>query len=76
MIKKPSSSICPRGNKNTREERATFSSDFFVKEGEAYGQQTTKHFIDRSMATEKQGLEAHPGLLNKENRDTKGKNLD
>jgi len=28
------------------------------------------------MATEKQGLEAHPGLLNKENRDTKGKNLD
>jgi hypothetical protein len=27
------------------------------------------------MATEKQGLEAHPGLLNKENRDTKGKAL-
>jgi len=28
------------------------------------------------MATEKQGLEAHPGLLKKENRDTKGKNPD
>jgi len=28
------------------------------------------------MAAEKQALEAHPGLLNKENSHTKGKNLD
>lgn len=65
-----------KGNKSPREERATFSGDYFVKEGEANGQRVTKDFIDRPMATEKQGLEAHPGLLNKENRDTKGKNLD
>jgi len=65
-----------KGNRNPREQRATFSGEYFVKEGEAYGQQTTKHFIDRSMATEKQGLEAHPVLLNKKNSHTKGKNLD
>ena len=65
-----------KGNKSPREERATFSGDYFVKEGEAYGQQTTKHFIDRSMATEKQGLEPHLVLLNKKNSHTKGKNLD
>jgi len=64
------------GNKNTREERATFSGVCFVKGREANGQRATKDFIDRSMATEKQGLEAHPALLNKENSDTKGKNLD
>jgi len=65
-----------KGNKSPREERATFSDDYFVKEGEANGQRAAKHFIDRSMATEKQGLEAHPGLLNKKNSHTKGKNLD
>jgi len=28
------------------------------------------------MASENQGLEAHPGLINKKNSHTKGKNLD